>query len=228
MAATGNSALSMIPDPTVHTWGTHLWLADGWSDKEYRIWVKERTVATQWGRRGAEGQMKVQHCADHAEARALARKTWASKEKKGYYPAIGLLTAGWEHPVKPRGVVGQMRSAVLEVAQKLEATRPGRHLALCLRPPAQAGSAVATAIAAKAVPGQAPSGATVLCQVSGNGLSLLTQLCPLVADLGDVDDLRLASELVTELVQVADPENGIEARERFAEAVQVARAVCAS
>lgn len=76
-------------------WGVWLRYTDSYSDKEYRVvGTDDVGYMSQWGRVGASGQTKLVLAGGDKTPERLARdarRLWASKVAKGYWPKTGVL-----------------------------------------------------------------------------------------------------------------------------------------
>lgn len=134
--------VDVIPAPTYERWGVclHQDSAVSNTDKEYRIVVDGATTVFQWGRREARGECKVVAHNSPAAAVTAARRQWAAKERRGYWPVTGVV----EIPVG-RAIRGSMHGAddviyeiqrgYTDAAQQLLATGTAGNQLLLVEPP---------------------------------------------------------------------------------------------
>jgi predicted DNA-binding WGR domain protein len=212
------SMLDHLPAPTFDTWGVALHFASGTSNKEYRIVVDGSRTAFQWGRAGASGECQIVDRGTPTAAVAAARKQWAAKEAKGYWPTSGVVpmpALGTSHD--GFAVITAIYGGYRDASDRLVNTplRPGNEPLLCQlpsydcpgpwRPVLDNVSHVLTA-------GEATPGAYVLVMVHPDDVAAVRALCPvavavpaegssdpvavaevaavLAADAGDVDSVR--------------------------------------
>lgn len=236
-AAKRASIAKLLPAPPVERWGVHLALQDYSSDKEYRIVVSGNRTIFQWGVRSANGQVKVTDHADAATATAAARKQWAAKEAKGYWPVTGALTLGpFVRGIHHGGVVLTIDEAFVAAVRDLAPGTAGDQLWLCQAPPFGAAVDASAQLAHIARAGGLLSrdehvrpGGYVLVAVDEATVAKLAQVCPVALPVGERTERSAvaAAEIARTLCAEADSDDE-GARETLANALEIARLISVS
>jgi predicted DNA-binding WGR domain protein len=208
------SLLNHLPTPTSDRWGVVLHFENGYSDKEYRVLVVGNTTTYQWGRRGADGEVKLIDHADAAAASAAARKQWAAKEAKGYWPTTGVLALphvttapriGWS-------AVNILRGTYDTVVKGASSTTfaKGAQPWLCQLPPHDAPVPTRGAIAQLApmvMAGDLLPGQYVLLGVDPCAVDTVAALCPVAVPVtsgATLADAVTIAEIAAVLISDAD------------------------
>jgi predicted DNA-binding WGR domain protein len=238
------SLLSLLPAPTATTWGIALHYEDatGRSDKEYRIIVDGARTLCQYGRSGTSGETFAKTYADPVVAVKEARKLWASKERKGYWPMTGVVTEpnsiGARRtptlpPVYPETVKRWITAGYAQAVQTLRTQPAGDRLWLVQAPGRDLPDPHTSLDTLTAVAHRGGTLAAGLCVTAGQYLLVavapiaavsLSAVCPVSVELGArtaADTVALA-EISTTLWR--DLEH-MPARPGLARTLEVARAL---
>jgi predicted DNA-binding WGR domain protein len=235
MTPTALSAVDLMPAPRTDHWGVHLAYQGENSDKEYRIAVLDSSVVFQWGRYGAVGQTKRLHCdGDPAAALAAARRQWAAKEAKGYWPVTGVLplpaidaiTASQALPERLH-FAGQM------AADRLREVAVGDTVVIVQVPPRADALPVAAATLSSIArqgglledDGALWYGQFAVLAVDRGSLAALEAVCPVMAVVGLRQERHSALLAEVALSLLGQPAPGV--RSQAAQAITNARAALA-
>ena len=220
----------VLPVPTAPCWGVSLALENGSSDKEYRIAVDGVTTLFQWGRFGADGQSnKIVH-PDATTAAATARKQWAAKEAKGYWPTTGLMPLMSLREYRFRI---ELMDAALTWASRLPDTKPGDELWLCQVPDFRRQDSAAALTNLAHASGLLSSDAALksggFCLVSADATSaaILQAACPVAVRAGSRSDAN--TDAVAQIAHTlwCDKADGELARVALGRALDTARLLLA-
>lgn len=226
--------VQLLPNPTFTAWGVWLAYDDAHSDKEYRIVVNGDLVLYQWGRRGAGGEWKCDRHGSHEAAVFAARKQWAAKEAKGYWPVSGVVPFAQQEVCQLRSgeqivtvlsqAVARSANSVLHTQTPLDSS--DRLCLLQLPPTSNVAHSVLYAVDALARRQDSATlpvtaGSFQLLPVATAAVQALSACCPVLLDLGALGDTNAVLLAQTALQLAHDLHGADSSREAFALAVEL-------